>query len=119
VDARISAGRRGPRKAEKGRELAGANYRPRDRDLGEALDLALAVSPQPRSRVSLNLGTVSVGHFTRAKKAPRERGLSRRNVERENRTCGIDRHGEASRLAKIRIRAFREGLSEAGYRTPM
>jgi hypothetical protein len=33
VDVRISAGRRGPRKAEKGRELAGANYRPRDRDL--------------------------------------------------------------------------------------
>jgi hypothetical protein len=43
LDVRISAGRRGPRKAEKGRELAGANYRPRDRDLGEALDLALAV----------------------------------------------------------------------------
>jgi hypothetical protein len=33
---------------------------------------------------------------SRAKKAPRERGLSRRNVERENRTCGIDRQEEAS-----------------------
>jgi RNA polymerase sigma factor (sigma-70 family) len=37
--------------------------------------------------------------FTRAKKAPRERGLSRRNVERENRTCGsIDVSKLASQL---------------------
>jgi hypothetical protein len=36
-----------------------------------------------------------------AKKAPRERGLSRRNVERENRTCGIDRHETASFAAAL------------------
>jgi hypothetical protein len=30
------------RKAEKGRELPGGNYRPRDRDPGAALDAALA-----------------------------------------------------------------------------
>jgi hypothetical protein len=39
--------------------------------------------------------------FTRAKKAPHERGLSRRNVERENRTCGIDRHEETSFVAAL------------------
>jgi hypothetical protein len=48
VDVRISAGRRArPGKAEKGRELPGGNYRPREavvveRDACEALDLALA-----------------------------------------------------------------------------
>ena len=48
VDVRIAPNRRGPRKADKGRELPGGNYRPRApgavapaRDVGEALDEAL------------------------------------------------------------------------------
>jgi hypothetical protein len=46
VDVRIARRRRVAAKADKGRELAGGNYRPREavveRDAGEALDAALA-----------------------------------------------------------------------------
>jgi hypothetical protein len=43
VDVRISPNRRRPGKADKGRELPAANYRPRDpADAGAALEVALA-----------------------------------------------------------------------------
>jgi hypothetical protein len=75
--------------------------------------------PQPRSRVSVNHDGFG-WPFTRAKKASRERGLSRRNVERENRTCGIDRQEEASFAAVLnpiqedRARRFKQHFLVVG-----